>query len=154
MDTVIVCSHCGARLKLKSATVGILREIRCAKCHKKIPINETAVEKPPTAAPMPQNAERGAIPSETKAVASPSGAPSILSPSPPNKAQTSSSRPVAEKDNAAHLTADLNKLSRQAEGNARDLSTIKLALRAYYEAELDAARKRVTELEKRVQALT
>jgi hypothetical protein len=57
MDTMLICSHCGAKLKIKTAVLATKKEILCAKCRQPIPLPDAAsvaIPKPaPKAAGLP-----------------------------------------------------------------------------------------------------
>jgi len=37
-SVVITCDECGAKLRLKPASLKVLKQVRCVKCRKKVPI--------------------------------------------------------------------------------------------------------------------
>jgi DNA-directed RNA polymerase subunit RPC12/RpoP len=40
METILTCTHCGTKLKVKTAMLKLMKEIRCAKCRHVIPTTE------------------------------------------------------------------------------------------------------------------
>jgi hypothetical protein len=50
MDTILTCLHCGTKLKVKTAMLKVMKEVRCAKCRQPIP---SPASPPEGGAPLP-----------------------------------------------------------------------------------------------------
>ena len=215
MDLVVTCMHCGTKLKLRKAMAGILKEVRCAKCHKKTPVKtegaatpeadkpkpaappapvKTESEKPkpaveptkPLPAPSPaakaeeakasvgpkldekpaDKVEPAAIKAPVvpavKPVAAPPDPGPVVAPTPaapgakpltPLTPAVPEAKPGIDAGKAAALQANVDKVSALVETSGKDLAAVKGVLRSYYQSELEAARKRVEEFEKRLREL-
>lgn len=42
MDTILTCQHCAAKLKIKTAMLKLMKEVRCSKCRHLIPVAPSA----------------------------------------------------------------------------------------------------------------
>lgn len=130
---VLTCVHCGARLKVKPATLRFIKEIPCAKCRKKFTVTDemkaqatVAATAPAASVPPPAGQAAPASPTDTPAAAAPPATPTAASPAPaapavpaapaapaPAAAPTAPTAPVAPATVSPEVTAKVEALEKR-----------------------------------------
>lgn len=111
-DPIVECGHCGAKLKVKAATLKVMKSIRCGKCQNKIDLEKSVVRE----AAVSEARSEARVESP---VAEASTAEPQASTSPPRAAMDAA--PAASHEPAARVKlSNIGSKNRQPESSDRD----------------------------------
>jgi len=84
MNNILVCDQCGAKLKVKPATLRAVNEVKCSKCMHPIKLPAEMKESVESPAPAPKTADRPAAQPEASSPPPPQPKPDAVRPTAPD----------------------------------------------------------------------